>query len=118
MALAMARPWKHPKTGVFYLRVKVPRDVVSVFGTELVKQSLRTKDEAAAKSEHTARLAELHKRWAQLRTGVQSLSHRQVEALAGEVYQAIFATYPGDMRNWIIGAHTGIHLVVPRRKRR
>ena len=27
MALAVARPWKHPKTGIYWLRKRVPDDL-------------------------------------------------------------------------------------------
>ena len=32
MALAMARPWKHPKTGVYWLRKRVPDDLQTGIG--------------------------------------------------------------------------------------
>jgi len=50
MVLRMARPWKHPNSGVFYLRVRVPIDLVSLVGRTLAKQSLRTKDVGEARA--------------------------------------------------------------------
>ena len=61
MVLKMASPWKDPKTGVFYLRVRVPLDLattakgrtfnvpvgdetVMAKAGEAVKASLRTRD--------------------------------------------------------------------------
>ena len=32
MVLQMARPWKHPNSGVYYLRVRVPTDLVGLVG--------------------------------------------------------------------------------------
>jgi hypothetical protein len=32
MALAMARPWKHPKTGIYRLRKRIPDDLRSLLG--------------------------------------------------------------------------------------
>ena len=47
----MAKPYKHPKTGTYYLRIKIPLDVRDGFqGRELYKQSLNTKDAATALS--------------------------------------------------------------------
>ena len=42
MALAMARPWKHPKTGIFWLRKCVPDDLRSLLGKREEKRSLGT----------------------------------------------------------------------------
>jgi hypothetical protein len=32
MALAMARPWKHPQTGIYWLRKRVPDDLRAAVG--------------------------------------------------------------------------------------
>lgn len=40
----MIRPWKHPKTGVYYFRQRVPRDLVAAAGKDTVKWTLGTKD--------------------------------------------------------------------------
>jgi hypothetical protein len=44
MALAMSRPHKHPKTGVYWIRKRVPADLVPVVGKAEVTRSLGTKD--------------------------------------------------------------------------
>lgn len=49
MILQMPRPLKHPKTGVYYFRMRVPRDLVRVLGRAEVKFSLATKDPVLAK---------------------------------------------------------------------
>jgi hypothetical protein len=54
MALAMARPWKHPKTGIYWLRKRVPDDLVPVLGKREEKRSLKTRDAAEAKRLHAA----------------------------------------------------------------
>lgn len=47
----MAKPYKHPKTGTYYLRRKIPLDVRDAFqGRQLYKQSLNTKNAAMARS--------------------------------------------------------------------
>lgn len=102
MVLHMARPWKHPKTGVYYLRVRVPRDLVGRVGRETEKTSLRTKDPAQAREAFGPALAAVHARWAEIRKGVQTLSDRQVHALAGEVYAAVRDRLPQDDRGWFL----------------
>src|SRR5688572_24979829 len=67
MVLAMSRPFQHPKTGVFWLRKRVPTDLVSVLGKVEERYSLRTRDPSEAKRFHAEELAKLEKRWAELR---------------------------------------------------
>jgi hypothetical protein len=62
MVLRMARPWKHPKSGVYYLRVRVPRDLVSLVGHAVEKQSLRTKDVGEARVRYSKAMADLAER--------------------------------------------------------
>lgn len=45
----MATPWKDPRTGIYYIRRRVPKDLVEAFG-ELYKKSLKTKDLSQAKA--------------------------------------------------------------------
>jgi hypothetical protein len=68
MALAMARPWKHPKTGIFWLRKRIPDDLRPLLGKHEEKQSLGTRDPNEAKRVHARALAELGERWANLRS--------------------------------------------------
>ncbi|WP_213740214.1 DUF6538 domain-containing protein [Bradyrhizobium sp. dw_411] len=42
MSLAMSRPWKHPRTGVYYLRKVVPDDLRQLVGKREEKRSLET----------------------------------------------------------------------------
>ena len=46
MVLLMSRPFKHPKTGIFWLRKRVPKDLVSIVGKAEVSRSLETRDPA------------------------------------------------------------------------
>jgi hypothetical protein len=43
MGVIMATPSKHPKTGVYYIRKRVPTDLVDAFGKGEKKLSLHTK---------------------------------------------------------------------------
>lgn len=49
MALQMARPFEHPKTGVYYFRQRVPTDLRPLLGNKIISRSLRTKDPERAK---------------------------------------------------------------------
>ncbi|WP_342211316.1 DUF6538 domain-containing protein [Microvirga pakistanensis] len=77
MVLKMASPWKDPKTGVFYIRVRVPTDLTTMVkgqtfnipvgdetvqakAGEAVKASLRTRDPREAKTRFATALAALH----------------------------------------------------------
>ena len=39
MPLAMSRPWKHPKIGIYWLRKRVPDELVTLIGK---REELRT----------------------------------------------------------------------------
>jgi integrase len=67
MALPMSRPFKHPKTGVYWLRKRVPDDLRAAVGFAEYKRTLKTKDPVEAKRVHAAMLAELEAHWAVLR---------------------------------------------------
>ncbi len=89
MVLRMARPEKHPKTGVYYLRKRVPADLVALVGRPAIKRSLGTKDVSEARRLHAEALAEIEARWRNLRAGYFRPSAKQMHALAGEFYRAI-----------------------------
>lgn len=90
MVLAMARPQKHPKSGVYRLRKVVPADLRAVVGKRELIQSLNTKDPAEARArcpEVLARFdAELATARAKLEGRTQSLTPREVAEIAREVY--------------------------------
>jgi hypothetical protein len=92
----MPRPSKHPKTGVYYLRRRVPTDLVKLVGKAEEKVSLGTKDPAEAKARHFAEICKLEERWANLRKGQQGLTKMQVQALAGDIYRAKVAEHADD----------------------
>lgn len=82
MALAMARPWKHPKTGVYWLRKRVPDDLRARIGKLEEKLTLKTRDPAEAKRLHAAALAALEQRWANLRAPVRKLENSDLHRIA------------------------------------
>lgn len=110
MALPMTRPIKHPKTGIFMLRKRVPDELRSVLGKREEKLSLGTRDPQEAKRLHAEALAKLESRWANLRLPEKPLSWPEIQAcvasFAGE-YLAEFAGIPPGIslkRCWPIEA--------------
>lgn len=103
MVLQMPRPSKHQKTGVYYFRVRVPRDLKELLGRSEVKMSLQTKDPTIAKE----RFAEQEKRtateWKALRARPSPMPHRQLVALSGQFYEQIMEMVrdePGEAEIW------------------
>ena len=86
-ALPMPRPFKHPKTGVYWLRLRVPSDLRTILGKGEVKRSLRTKDPALAKQLFPTALQAIQREWERLREAPEPLTPRQIMALAGELYR-------------------------------
>jgi hypothetical protein len=120
MVLSMPSPFKHPKTGVYWFRQRTPKDVlpkakgqkcsVEVNGTihhltiggEL-KVSLGTKDVREAKARAKDVQTQFDIIWGQFRVDALSLSHKQVHALAGEIYRTFMAAIednPGSPEIW------------------
>lgn len=52
MVLVMARPFRHPITGIFQYRKRVPDALRSIVGKREEKVSLKTRDPAEAKIAH------------------------------------------------------------------
>ncbi|RRN76003.1 DUF6538 domain-containing protein [Agrobacterium deltaense] len=103
MVLQMPRPFKHPKTGVYYFRVRVPVDLVTQFGKSEVKISLRTKDPTLAKQRFSEKQREFEARCKAFRAKPEVLPHRQIVALAGKLYLEFMAPLedePGEPEHW------------------
>jgi hypothetical protein len=120
MSLRMPGPWKHPKTGVYYLRQRAPTDlknmsmagqvaipvggiVKAVKAGPIVKVSLDTKDPSEAKSRYRDADAALHEFWQRRREGPQPLTQKQVQALAGILYIRLvdmMDSEPGEEGIW------------------
>lgn len=120
MPLPMTRPTRHPKFGTYYLRTRVPRDlverikgrsirvpvgerIVSVKVGETVKVSLGTKDAAEAKQRTAAALEALGCIWEAERSGPAKLTNKQIQTLAGVFYRGLaegFEDEPGSSAIW------------------
>lgn len=103
----MATPWKHPDTGVFYLRVGVPTDLMSlvkgqpitikvegrdrtVKATGTVQVSLGTKDKREANERFTEAKASLNRVWKAYRNAKPvDLDDKQIADIAERVATAI-----------------------------
>ncbi len=70
----MTRPQKHPDSGYYWFRKRVPDDLREAIGKREERFSLGTRDPNEAKRLHALKLAEVEERWANLRRGQRSLS--------------------------------------------
>lgn len=120
MVLSMPSPYKHPSTGVYWLKQRVParlvRDAKGKSATisvnevpsvvklgEYIKVSLRTKDPVEAKRRAHEVEAEFARVWLSLENGPVSLTLKQITALAGEMYHGIRSVLednPGEAALW------------------
>lgn len=103
MVLQMARPYKHPKTGVYYFRQRVPTDLRSLLGDKIVSRSLRTKDKEQAKLRNVVEVQKQAMIWERHRKQPEPLPFAQIVALSGQLYRDIMATLelePGEASVW------------------
>lgn len=96
MVLPMARPFKHPKTGIYWFRKRVPADLVDATGRKEVTQSLETRDPAEAKQRYAEVLKEHEVRWATMRAGSRNLTEREAHGLAAVFYEKWMALHRDD----------------------
>jgi len=96
MVLHVARPVRHPKTGIFLFRRRVPDALRQVVGKTEEKITLGTRDPAEAKILHAQIAAQVEARWQQMAQGVQTLTHKQAEAIAGEIYRDMMREHEDD----------------------
>ena len=112
MALRMPGPFQH-SSGTFFLNSRVPSDLVgkarssrvslpvgdataTVAVTTKVFLSLRTKDPAVARARFADAYGALVRHWAALRAGPKPLTHKQLVALAGDVYRECVVVLEND----------------------
>lgn len=63
MAL-IAQPFRHPDSGIYYLRRRVPDDIRQVIGKTEIRRSLNTRNHQQAKAAFAIAYAESeHARW-------------------------------------------------------
>jgi integrase len=116
----MPSPYKHPKTGVYWFRQRVPADIRAVakgrtahvhigartaaytIGAEL-KVSLGTKDPAQARERASSVDSQFRSLWSTFRNGPVKLSFKNMAALSGELYEATVRRHeenPGPPDIW------------------
>jgi hypothetical protein len=83
MTLSMTRPQKHPDSGYYWFRKRVPDDLRSLIGKREEHFSLGTHDPSEAKRLHALKLAEIEERWANLRVGQRPLSPDDINRCDG-----------------------------------
>lgn len=107
--VSMSTPWKHPDTGVYYLRKGIPKDVRHVFsGKTVFKKSLGTKDAKKAKALFLNELQRVESLLAMAVNGTIQYSPKQAKGLAGmwlqkaldedEAYRDTKGTPEGDTK--------------------
>jgi integrase len=87
MVLGMSRPWKHPKTGVYWFRKAVPEAMRGLVGKVEIRRTLRTKNPREAAIRFTELAANVAAEWEVLRRGPEPLTPKQAAALAGLWYR-------------------------------
>lgn len=104
MALQMARPYEHPRTGVYYFRQRVPTDLRGILGDRIVSRSLRTKDPETAKVRNADEVRRQALIWAGHRKTPEPLPYQQIVALSGVLYRdhmALMELEPGPAGVWV-----------------
>ncbi|WP_269517917.1 DUF6538 domain-containing protein [Alteromonas sp. BMJM2] len=87
----MSSPFKHPKSGTYYLRKGVPHHLIPIIGKREFKQSLRTKDLREAKKRIIPLLADIdeqldHAELMLKGKATQELSLRDCQLIANRWY--------------------------------
>ena len=103
MTLNMPHPVKDPKSGIYYIRVRVPADLKAAVGRAEVSKSLRTREPSEAKERFAVEYAAIHRRWTALRATPEPLPLKQIVSLAGRIYHRLMATLevePGESSIW------------------
>ncbi|WP_370462857.1 DUF6538 domain-containing protein [Ruegeria sp. PrR005] len=59
----MPRPVKDKKSGIYYVRVRVPADLLATVGRAEISKSLRTREPAEAKERFAVEYAAMQRRW-------------------------------------------------------
>ena len=103
MVLPMTRPYKHSETGVYWLRKRVPADLIDKVRPKIVTQTFNTKDPEEAKRRLPQVLADLEAKWATLRVEPRTITDREAHLLAREVGDNWLSTYrdnPSEQFSW------------------
>ena len=103
MTLKMPGPWKHPNSGVYWLRRRVPDRLRSLVGKREEKHSLGTRDPHEAKRLHAKMITDIDLRWQNLLAPPPALSEREAHEWAASIYDQVLARYrdnPSEQNVW------------------
>lgn len=106
----MPQPWKHPDSGMYYLRLRVPVALRPVLGYEF-KRSLKTRSPAEAKARYPEELLAAQQAFARANeqtAGKELLTDRDVEQLASRWYRDEVAKMDaqGSYAAWLVLGET------------
>lgn len=111
MVLSMSRPTKHSRTGIYWLRRRVPADLVEKLGRKEVTKSLRTRDPDEAKRKHAEMLIELDAQWSRLREVARPITDREAHLFAKDIGDEWFEKHrenPSEQLLWHIELYEGM----------
>lgn len=124
MSLRIARPWKHPRSGVYHLRQRTPSDLLqrlrgqsvtlpigeasaSLTVGPIVQASLRTKDPREAKVRHAIADGVLKRFWHAHQAGMVTQSLNDPFGAVGRTDQALIAnTARSEPRHLLPSGHS------------
>lgn len=96
--VTMAEPWRHPETGMYYLRRQIPKPLRGEFGGKQPwKRSIETKEAAEARRAFTTFNAAFERLFAAARDAIaaRAASTTLTPALAADAAARISAAYAG-----------------------
>ena len=100
---AMATPWKHPNSGIYYLRLEVPVSLRHIIGKREIKKSLRTTSFVAAKALFAQKYAEAQQTFSAARQS-NSYTIKDVDVLANRwlVQTTDKFQTDEDLKHWLL----------------
>lgn len=107
MVLKMARPWRDPRTGIFYLRKKVHESLRPFMGCGMYKRSLRTTDPNEALRRFPDAMAEANAAFELARKakeGCAQLNARDAQQLAARWFadERKRLEQSGEWQRWLV----------------
>lgn len=92
----MPTPYRHPKTGIYWIKGTIPPDVAQRMGKKQYRRSLAASSHSDVKAAYARVMLALEAEWEAVRHGPQTLTMRQLTALAGETYASFMQRFGDD----------------------
>ena len=104
----MAKPWKHPDSGIYYHRIEVPKDIREAIGKQWIKTSLKTKNFSEAKRLFALQYAQTQSLFEQARSKV-SLTPKDIEVLSQRWFEGALRDIEeeGNQHLYLVGYEGG-----------